>query len=859
MSAGCLAGSSRFGVRLALGLILLATGTQAGAQSAPGDGSASGGASGITVRESMRSTPSAIRRALSLQLARNAIFRLRSVEDPGEREHTLVGLTLDVANAVHPESIELARLRVEAWTAARNKDRTLAATRDVIALDPRDTVAQLRLISSRLDAKQDAESRLALYDRFLSSGGGSLDASVRSRLALDSALLLRERGDQDGYLERLTLATQLDPSNKDAAVLAASHVLDRSDDALGRVEMLLNVVMADPLDASSHLNLARELRSHGAFAGAMRFQELGMGLLFRTAGGLSDEIRQEALIGLWQKDGVDSLLETIEQIESSQRSMRAQQIAMAEAAGQPTGAPLEQHRLQPDLEMLRLAAHLSVGRREAAAASMRSLRASTEQVLTTLRNPPAELLARGLTPESIEESIRHTTLRLIWLSVWSGENLDEAASKLEEMAEKGVLRRSALQRFRGWMAIRRGEHDVARGLLEPLAESDPQALLGLAVLAEREGAQQEAVRRYAQVAMRQSGLMTGAFARGRIESLLGESLRPTPTATALERYIERTPRWLDEMTYDPRSFISLSIAHVPPRTEPVDGLFVRVRLRNVGRLPLALGPEKPIESRILLSPQASLDGQEYRGYMLPEVVDLNRRLRLMPGEAIEANVWVGQGAVGLLVDSVAHFSLTMRWRALQGFRYNQQGHYVQGPNSLSADSDLMTRSSLRPLAGGAGAVAQAMQEAQGSMLINSLFHTRGLILSSQQVEGEARAQMRADALILMRAVAERVATMSAAERALALMLVGTTLSITERGPIDEALEGDTHPVVIAAMLIGRVPPPTDGLYRTAMNAADATVAEMARLTRELVSEGMPQEAIDSDFEEVVPGPRDMTK
>src|SRR5690606_32304847 len=72
---------------------------------------------------------------------------------------------------------------------------------------------------------------------------------------------------------RLALAAQLDSTNKQAAVVAATFSLPRIADPLGRVELLANVILADPLDGSAHLNLARELMSRGAFRGARRFYE----------------------------------------------------------------------------------------------------------------------------------------------------------------------------------------------------------------------------------------------------------------------------------------------------------------------------------------------------------------------------------------------------------------------------------------------------------------------------------------------------------------------------------------------------------------------------------------------------------
>lgn len=96
------------------------------------------------------------------------------------------------------------------------------ATARVVLLDPSDTVAQ-RLITARIAARQTAEERLEVYERMLGPRGASIDPTVRSRLALDAALIERERGELDRFLRYLTLATDLDRTNKEAHHLATSY------------------------------------------------------------------------------------------------------------------------------------------------------------------------------------------------------------------------------------------------------------------------------------------------------------------------------------------------------------------------------------------------------------------------------------------------------------------------------------------------------------------------------------------------------------------------------------------------------------------------------------------------------------
>src|SRR3954470_24705019 len=78
-------------------------------------------------------------------LVRLALFDLRALDEPKPRDYAVALAILDQAQALAPNDAEIARRRIEAAWNAADQDALLAATQLVVKLDPKDTVATLRL------------------------------------------------------------------------------------------------------------------------------------------------------------------------------------------------------------------------------------------------------------------------------------------------------------------------------------------------------------------------------------------------------------------------------------------------------------------------------------------------------------------------------------------------------------------------------------------------------------------------------------------------------------------------------------------------------------------------------------------
>ncbi len=264
-----------------------------------------------------------VSRAASNLLARTLMRRTRNLAEPNITDYRLTALGLNVAGRAHPDDVELLRNEIEAWTAADDAGRLIDATRRLVRLDPRDTIAQLRLIDTQIGRLNTVEERRQAYARLLGPAGQGLRATVRSRLALDAALLAREDGDDEAFFELLTQATLLDSTNKNAAALFASVMMPYVDSRIERFELIANVLHADPLDTGAYENAAIDLMSSGAYRGAQRFLDRMRDLLgasgedfmnraHLTEPSLFNENRvNDYLINTWQTRGPRAVLSFI--------------------------------------------------------------------------------------------------------------------------------------------------------------------------------------------------------------------------------------------------------------------------------------------------------------------------------------------------------------------------------------------------------------------------------------------------------------------------------------------------------------------------------------------------------------------
>lgn len=783
-------------------------------------------------------------------IARTAMLdlRLRPSRTPGD--YALAWALLGLAEKYAPLDAELVRRRAEAAFNAGDADAVEGATRRLLELDPSDTVAQLRLIASRIARLQTADERLASYERFL--GAATIDASIRSRLALDAALLERERGRGASFDRYLARAIELDGTNKDAALLRWSIVESSPAGAEARMDALMALLLADPLDLNVHVAVARELASAGAYDAARRFITNARALIMTQGDQTWIALAVCNYVLGWHEGGVDKVVADLSKQVSDQRAALQREIDKARTEGLGVGISdqkPEDVRLNLDFERVRLAGALALNDEKTVGDSLTDLAGSVAQraaLRADDRSRPAGLTERNVAFENRAERIE--------LQCWrglAGRDLEKARAEVDALAaeEEGGDLASA----RAWLTLRAGGEGAAERALAqfravPASQDVVPSLTaaGEALALEAMGRKPDAIASLGRLARTESLGALGAWARGRLILLGGADPAQSTAAQTAARFSERAPAWVDRMITDPRTGQSLRVELVSPTVRGLEPSRIRVTLRNLSPMPLGLGSNRTVSSRLLFSPRAEVRMVSVPGFAEPEVIDLQRRLRLMPGESLVAEVTPDLGYFGLVLESAIVEPVRARWQVLQGFFPAMTGTMEVAKGSQIASTDSLVRTPLteaRLPFDDLLARCERMTDDDAALLASAVrARTLGLaaLMGPAPTAGSsAAANPRPNiALVptpeqsqkLFAALASRYAGLSPRSRAILVCVVPSAVQLADAKVFDDAVRAERDPAVLPLVLVTRVSAPSDELL--ALADQPPMVSQVIELLRE---------------------------
>jgi tetratricopeptide (TPR) repeat protein len=781
-------------------------------------------------------------------VVRLALFDYRLPDEQSEEDIELVWRLLGIAERLAPNDKEIARLRLEAAYATGNADATFEQTMRMLKLEPDDEVSMLRLITARITKSQTAEERIKIYEGLIGDKGreAGLSPAVRSRLALDAALLMREQGNLDAFVRLLEKSISLDSTHKEAAALAHAFYAERVNDVFGRLDLLSNLLYADPVDPNIHDAIMREFANHGAWAGAQRFfeNEVRIG---QAAGRQPDEtLSVIGMIIAWQRYGAESLVSQMNMQLQSQRDRAQQNLRLLLREQQPiTGQPHpDDIRLAIHQDAVRVIAAHAIDDQATVDAALADLARAAQLQVQALREPRQE--GQELPPSQVQFAIASILDRLTSIRLWTGRQLDlvnddlgTLERQLEEQGDAAPIARSTLDTYRGWLALRTGDPTHAIEILEPLEQGRPFVQLGLALARYDAGLEQEAIDALARIARENPVSPIGAWARTRYESITGQTFELSDTVAELEAWAKRVPTWLDRMAIESEKFISFEIQPVSITLGAMERSGLRVRIHNASPIPLGFGPGRPISSRIMLVPRTDIGVENIAGGFEPEIVDVQRKLRLMPLETFETVIWPDPGGPGYFLELALSLTSRTRWRAVLGFTITPNGIYQAGPMGQTDETNSMIlRMQLAETDHAIEELARRIRDDDEAVL------PRLIAAARTRVQELAMSGLPADQVTValggvVQSVADRYPTCSPTTRLMIAALLQPERFFAPMAPIDARIRADEDLTIRKLAIFTRVFDPADPMLEAALNDADPELSRMATIVKHRLEDRRP--------------------
>ncbi|MCA9274429.1 MAG: hypothetical protein KDA29_00215 [Phycisphaerales bacterium] len=790
---------------------------------------------------------------------RAAILDLRLHESPAPIDYELTANLLSIASDLDPTNAEYARDMAQASWLAGDQSLMLEATRRVIKIDPKDSVAQLRLISAKINEKQTLEERKALYDRFLSDAGKSIDPSVRSRLALDAALLEREAGNTTGFIERLHQATRLDVSNKSAASLAAQFYASESSNLATTLDYQLRLLYADPLDANVHLSIARKLAREGALRAAKRYLDNAYEL-FKLETGRSPEDIEEIRIAIdWQVDGADAPIGRLNAMLNDQRIAAQSQIEAFELQQLPTDDLTRPEEIRYTLGVDRL--RLLAAQAEGDAEQVRSVLDDIEKTINDELIQYAQMSqAPGADVNTLFSYVVQRLAELQTMRAIVGLDSEKIRSDIKEIKEKQPGLAARLGSIESMALFAEGQYEESLKAAEKY-QGTPVVEIVRAQCLEKLGRTDEAIELYLRLAHSNATNGYGAFSHTRLLQLGAGDRVLTEVGREMTQIAERAPFWIEEMINRPSSFQYLSVTQDKRVYSEADRPILTIKLQNTAPIPLAVGPNAPISSRLLIEPVGVATPQNgFVGDPRANIVQLDTRLRLMPREAIEIQIVGDSVNTDWLIEQQPSLSIRQRWRLIQGFTprlsdqmANRSVHspdssvfgLVKSPLGLTAETKVVQRLGLTVYRSEPGELIAMLESGDPDTRRRALSAISARFLNAQPETQFDQASVTR----IIEAINTLYTNASNETRAAMLLTLPQRHQVPAMMAFDDhvassllseaLIDSSVNPLVLACALLTRTDDPDSPIFETIEHANDVRVARISEIVRVRLREGIP--------------------
>ncbi|MBI1367467.1 MAG: hypothetical protein GC162_02310 [Planctomycetes bacterium] len=726
--------------------------------------------------------PAAERTLMAHRLGQLARIALSGQAQPGAAQIAVARTLLDQAVRLDPADVETARLNLEAAGLVSGADATKAALAAYLRTDPNNDAAQLQLVRLMIQGAQTAEQRRTLCDNLLTGpGAAQLSRPLRSRIALAAALLDAEQGKTKSQVDMLKTALSLDETNKSACLAVLTYLRDRGAGHIEQAQALLTLLAADPTDAGVQAQLGAMLLECGSpalaagwFQSASVLYQLGAP---PQGAQLIDFVSQWAM-ALWGAGEPEKAVQLIETFVGRDKDPSA---AMPVA-----------------LASILVAIHQSRDEKDAADEDFGKLLATLVKIAG---NDRSDVVAMS---------------DVVWAHLLFNKGSDQIAQMMQRLSEKADVKSVTYRRLAAWQLLRTGKREEAIKALDELAPTDLASALGRTYL---ESDDVDAATRLAHlnaVYARSPGSLIGQIAASKIRHLGGRP-QVDDEAQSIARLAQQVPDTFRNLADPAGRLVRLQLETTEARYSYAQPIEVNVTVTNSAPIPLSLGRGASINGSVFLIPLVTINNGLPR-YLPPQVIDLNRRLRLDPGQSLTVRSRVDVTELGEVLSDPAA-SITMRFTAVLNPMMTGEGKYAPGVLGAAAASRL----SLRP-------AADLSDAAIDELLASPSLPQAALLMRAASALPKERA---AEATKIMQSLSTMFETADPVRRAWLISYIAPNEAGRSlfKSMIDLAAKSD-DPLVLEAMLVSQVDTVEDPLLGAAWS--DPAVKQFASDIRQLL-------------------------
>lgn len=591
-------------------------------------------AAGQEASQPYRQADPAARRMVANQLTYLALDALAArtgpagpAGDAGMQPHQLAradGL-LDMALQLGGDDAELWRLDAEMERLRGDREAARDSLKQYLRLRPDDDAAKLELIMDSLSRIETVDGRLERVEALLNSGVGQrLSKPLRSRLAMYASSAAGELAQDKRRVTWLVRAADWDPGNADAARQVLAELVSREAEVRKLAGASVNLVRAAPLDAGARLQLAALLANEAVYDRAIGQYDLAQRLAGQPLP--PGAYRSWAMSLLTDGEPAEALrlLEGVERLETQPE----------EEGGEPKPVPT-------DLLVLRLVALDAAGQQMDEVE--RTWRALASRLLGDDRRKAADPAADAASDERGASRLSQGAVDFALLAAVLDRE-DDATRRAMDAAAADDPR---VEAARGWRALRANKLDEARVWFEGAAQDEPLAALGLAAMSGVDAAGR--ARALREVVRDRPQSLAAALAARRLRDDR-RTPQPTDIGQAIETFMDRQSPRLWALDIDVAQWLELRVDTPSAELAYLEPLRLEASLRNVGPVPLTLGPGGTATGRLWASMTPATSGQDLPP-LPPVVVDAARRLVLDPGERLKVEVRLDRSPLGTLMTS----------------------------------------------------------------------------------------------------------------------------------------------------------------------------------------------------------------